>query len=288
MLMTYISFAQCVADAGPDKVVCTGLGFNDIDSTSIGGNPTASFGVPPYTYTWSAYYEYDVANQIFIYTASDFLNDTSVANPVLKETFHDDLDFYLTVTDANNNVCRDTVRIRFSFFYGHLAYFQHYITEGDSVKLDYNSSNVGGGIGPLSFVWQPQHGLSDSTSQVVWAKPTQNEGYYLRVTDSAGCVAEGGTLYYIIVYPVSVSELLNNSALSIYPNPTSDFVSIKSENLAEQKFTFSMFNVQGALVYSKEVDASEKINLELFPSGMYIYQISQGDETLGQGKLVRE
>jgi hypothetical protein len=82
--------------------------------------------------------------------------------------------------------------------------------------------------------------------------------------------------------------LLNNSALSIYPNPTSDFVSIKSENLPEQKFTFSMFNVQGALVYSKEVDASEKISLEQFPSGMYIYQISKGNDTLGQGKLVRE
>ncbi len=142
MLMTYISFAQCIADAGPDKIVCI-IG-STVDSVTIGGNPTASFGVPPYTYTWSAYYLFDLISNPIIFTASDFLNDTSVANPVLKETFHDDLDFYLTVTDANNNVCRDTVRIRFSFFYGHLAYFQHYITEGDSVKLDYNSSNVGG------------------------------------------------------------------------------------------------------------------------------------------------
>ncbi|MCB9231606.1 MAG: hypothetical protein H6581_08085 [Bacteroidia bacterium] len=79
-----------VADAGLDTSGCPP------DTAVLGGNPAASGGTGPYTYSWSP------ANN---------LSSTSVANPTVV---YSGLTYTLSVTDANGCVGTDSVDVSFS------------------------------------------------------------------------------------------------------------------------------------------------------------------------------
>jgi len=73
-VLTTIIFAQCNVNAGNDKIVCTG---DSLPVIQLGGNPVVTSGYPPYTYCWETSYQIGS----ILLTASDFLNDTSIAHP---------------------------------------------------------------------------------------------------------------------------------------------------------------------------------------------------------------
>ena len=101
--------AQIVADAGKDTAFCSDIP----NSIVIGGNPTASGGVPPYKYTWYGYYQYGGKKIL----ASSILEDTTVANPVLIEgPVFDSVVLYVHVADLNDNSHIDSIRLRRSSY----------------------------------------------------------------------------------------------------------------------------------------------------------------------------
>lgn len=284
LINSYVK-GQCIADAGPDKIVCVTL--SGVESKEIGGNPSVINGTGPFTYTWTAFYQYTIGNRIYTRTASNFLNDTTVANPKVIGFADDPIEFILTVKDFQNNICKDTVIVRFSSFGTHLGYWSLYIEQGDSVELNYGSSNVYGGIEPIKVLWRPNHGLTDSTSHSVWAKPQHHTAYYITVTDSAGCKVEGPILCYVYVFPLSISNFSDHDPVTIFPNPSGNFIKIKSTNQLNQ-LIFTLTNSNGYVVIRKEIYSTEEINIEQLMPGIYFYKIVQGEEILGRGKLIKK
>ncbi len=94
-------FPQLVIDAGNDTAFCA----SNWEEASFGGSPSALGGTEPYTYAWSAEYEYAGRT----YTASHMLVDTTVANPVFSSSFNDSVVFHLSVTDAKDSIANDSV-----------------------------------------------------------------------------------------------------------------------------------------------------------------------------------
>jgi hypothetical protein len=100
---TTVTVSSIIADAGPDRNVCTGISIN------IGGLNTASGGIPAYTYLWSP---------------STGLSSTTVANPTVNAaslTLNTPRTYTVKVTDSkgctatdqavvtlNNNCCDAT------------------------------------------------------------------------------------------------------------------------------------------------------------------------------------
>lgn len=81
-----------------------------------------------------------------------------------------------------------------------------------------------------------------------------------------------------------VNSLDESSTISVYPNPTSDFVQIDfSENLKGQDYTFEIFNSIGQSV--QKVSNLEQIELNHLPAGTYIYKV-QLDKAFKTGKLM--
>ncbi|MCH8904635.1 MAG: hypothetical protein IIA45_12055, partial [Bacteroidetes bacterium] len=114
ILLTFLldctfSHAQCVAEAGNDTALCASF---ELDTFYLGGSPTVSGGAPPYTFDWSCTYYFGPLT----FTASDFLDDTTLANPQLLQPADSLITFHLVVTDNLGNICQDTVSIRFSFW----------------------------------------------------------------------------------------------------------------------------------------------------------------------------
>ena len=70
---------QLIANGGPDIRLCTGV--TNLDSVTLGSEPTASGGYPPYRYIW---YGSNTIGPKNTYHASYYLSDTTIANPNLK------------------------------------------------------------------------------------------------------------------------------------------------------------------------------------------------------------
>ncbi len=290
LLLIQISFinAQCIADAGQDKVVC--VGWYGVDTTMIGGNPSAFGGTPPYTYTWEALHVINIGNFTWTFTASDFLNDTTISNPLLVQNINieDPIEFFLTVTDSNDLICSDSVVISFSTFGFAPGYQSYNINQGDSVYLS-GFQNLFGGIPPLEYLWRPNHGLTDSTSlSLYWTKPDYSIDYYLTITDSEGCVAVGGTCYEVIVTPVSVIDVeINNVKISLTPIPVEDKLRISIEPSNFDFLTFEIYNLRGQLQISETIhNSTEVIDLNHLQSGYYLYKVLDNNIILEKGKLV--
>lgn len=147
------TYGQCIANAGNDTTLCVTFG---LDTVYLGGTPTVIGGTPPYIYTWSC--NYSMLNTLF-FSASDFLDDTTSANPRVNAHNGDTLSFYLTVSDNEGNICSDTVVIHFCGDYvWPLGWNFVYINQGDTAQI---SPSVGQGCSPLSFQWFPNYNISD-------------------------------------------------------------------------------------------------------------------------------
>lgn len=110
MLISSSLFGQLTIDAGNDTILCVSLW--GVDTTEIGGKPTALGGTEPYTYSWET--NYTIGSNTF--GASYFLDDSTKVNPKIVSYAPKGLKFILTVSDNNGAILRDTVNVRFSNF----------------------------------------------------------------------------------------------------------------------------------------------------------------------------
>lgn len=282
LLLPLSILAQCVADAGPDKVKCTN--FAQPAETLIGPEGGAVAG---HTYAWEAYHERTIGTFTAVYTASIMLNDSSLANPeVTVMNIEEPVDFILHVTDSEGNTCSDTMTVRFSSFNVHLGYLNLYISPGDSILCS-GWENIMGGIEPVQYLWRPNHGLTDSTSLSFWAKPLEDTYYYLTVTDSAGCVAVGSPVYRVHVHPVSVDELGSASFFSLHPNPTNGVLRLQFNESVSGPVLLRIMDTSGRTVLERNASSgNETLDLSALSMGMYLYSATTDGNLIGQGRLV--
>ncbi|MCE9538679.1 MAG: hypothetical protein K8R85_05615, partial [Bacteroidetes bacterium] len=216
------TFGQCIANSGSDRVICTNM-FG-VDTTQIGTTSSVIGGIPPYTYKWETNYTVTVGSNTITKTASDFLNDTTLATPLVIASAENPVIFILTIIDSIGNVCKDTTMVRFSHFTINLGYLTYNISLGDSIYLN-NGTNVSSNFPPFQYLWKPNVGLTDSTSYAFWAKPNSSVAYYVTLIDSAGCSIEADPYYYINVSSVGLNELKGERfEIAAFPNPTNDII----------------------------------------------------------------
>ncbi len=280
LVVTKISVAQLVADAGPDQAYCS---WFELTWVVLGGEPTASGGVEPYTYSW------DVDHELGVIA---FIGDSTMANPYILYPPHDDqniVQFYLTVTDAAQNESMDTVNVAFSHFMMHLGQFLYTIDQGDTLHFPHGP-NIFGGFPPVEYLWRPNHGLIDSIGWEMSAAPDYSIAYEVLLMDSVGCVVSGGSFVFVSVTPVSVFEQAEREqAVHIYPNPAADIITLTMNPGLQGIITFHLFDQQGRLVLHEQLhDRQSEIDLSGLSSGVYIYKLSNGEGFEYAGKITVE
>jgi hypothetical protein len=284
-LSSTIVFAQnpLTADAGLDQAICVEIN-SGVDSSIIGGQPSATGGVPPYSYSWS----FTLMDPSGYEThASHFLNDTTLANPMVVDYsnhYNNDTNFpylYLTVTDATGATCMASTRITVSTFVVTLGgTVSFYITQGDSVHCF--GGDVSGGMGPSTYLWTPNHGLIDSTNYEFWTKPDTTTRYTLTITDSVGCSQSGQEgIVAVTVFPLGIKDGIPNPKISVYPNPASDYIQVERKGQWENE-TFSMYDMTGKEVLKSPIQSElQQIDVSQLARGSYTFII--GGST---GKIV--
>jgi hypothetical protein len=259
--------AQCSASAGEDQHVC--VSATGPIAQLIGGTPTAQGGTPPFTYTWSTEPLALYPGSSIILHASDLLNDTTASNPVVTGGMElGEITFHVQITDATGCTSMDSCKVGFSLFYHHLMYYGWGILQGDSIFLD-NGTNVWGGVGPLTYLWQPSHGLSDTTLFTgFWAKPDSSIAYYVTVTDSMGCSSMGSPLYFINVHPVGVLDASMQRSIELVYDRTHDVIRlVRPEGIVVT--SVHLYNANGNVVLQKDGNV-DVIDIRGIARGMYV------------------
>lgn len=152
-----------IVDAGNDTTICQGARI------TMGGSPTASGGTSPYTFLWSP---------------ADGLDTLTAANPFANPQVT--TDYILTVTDGENTVVKDTIRVTVNPHPVVDAGFDKMLTPGDTITLG-GSPVATGSISPYSYRWSPSSGLSSSTVANPLCFIKSSQSFSLTVTDDHGC-----------------------------------------------------------------------------------------------------
>ncbi|MBI2271341.1 MAG: hypothetical protein HYU69_13440 [Bacteroidetes bacterium] len=137
------------------------------DSATLGGSPTASYGVPPYTYSWSP---------------TTALSSSTVANPKASPSVK--TTYVLTLSDASGCTAftvRDTVIVNVDSLPFADAGQDYTICLHDSVTLGGSPAGKGATL-PLTYSWSPSTGLSSASIANPKASPSDTTTYVLTVT----------------------------------------------------------------------------------------------------------
>lgn len=253
MLLCLQVIAQLKVDSGNDLIVCSD------DSTGeyrIGGYPTASGGVEPYTYTWSGKHfdlKYPTGEPMWIF-ASDIMDDTTKSNPVIKDWRNvPDIwtTYYLKVVDSVGKVQVDSVKIiQASFQIKAIYKLPQTIYRGDSIQLFGDIYFINSFL-PLEYTLSPSHGLKNQTDLYGWAKPDTSITYFLQAINSVGCVSEKIPYWEIEVIDTTTNLTQDltvvNRNLQFYPNPSKNQVIISNPLNIKIK-TIEILDLSGRVV----------------------------------------
>ncbi|NVO03232.1 MAG: T9SS type A sorting domain-containing protein [Bacteroidetes bacterium] len=151
------TFAQVIANAGNDTVICNGF------SAQLGGNPTATGGTPPYSFLWNP---------------SAGLSSNTISNPIL--TNHTCGVYYkVTVTDSFGVSDSDSIYIGLDSLVFNLSPSSATICPGTTITI---SPNIIGGCPPFSYIWADFITYPNVTAAL-------SAGQCMTVSDALGCAA---------------------------------------------------------------------------------------------------
>jgi hypothetical protein len=270
------SKAQLKVNAGNDTILCC-CAFNDENELiTLGGNPVASGGIEPYTYTWSGKQLVDTLFNIWIY-ASDILDDTTKGNPVFQKGYAPEkwFTYYLMVEDATGDIQYDSVKIILSIFWIQAIYMlPDTIYRGDSVPLIGDPYFVNN-FPPFEYTISPSHGLSDTTDIYGWAKPDTSITYYLQAVNSVGCISPKIEYWHIEVVDTTTysnNEVGNAEAQCYFSN---GILIIHVPSFKNSPFQLTVTTVDGRIIHSGKYNSHplRLPDLGLKPRQLYLVSI---------------
>ena len=93
--------------------------------------------------------------------------------------------------------------------------------------------------------------------------------------------------YYYSEYdgPQLSTPITTIPEISLYPNPTSDFITMDSKAAITSSITLHLYNMNGKLVYNEKITSNQKIEVDHLPPGTYIYNVFLKDE-IKSGKVI--
>jgi hypothetical protein len=163
--------------------------------------------------------------------------------------------------------------------YDPLANFTYSISNGNQVDFTNSSLNA------TNFNWNFGDGGTSISNNPTYTY--LSKGTYKVQLISNKCDIFDTTFQTIkITMPVGVDETTLTNDLNIYPNPVSTILSLQCS--LSNKTTYKILGVVGQEIQSGIINNIEKqINVSLLSEGIYLLQLYENNEALGQQKFVK-
>lgn len=110
---------------------------------------------------------------------------------------------------------------------------------------------------------------------------------YTTSIGTTGSVAQGVEQAYEI-FSVGIQEKTLNISLSIFPNPTSDFLTLKVEDYNNEILRFDILDEQGKLILSEQItNQNTPFVMTDLASGPYFINIIQANKIIQNFKIIK-
>ena len=110
---------------------------------------------------------------------------------------------------------------------------------------------------------------------------------YTTSTGTTGSVAQGVEQAYEI-YSVGIKETALNISLSVFPNPTSDFLTLKVQDYNNEALSYNLLDEQGKLVLNEQITTQDtQIAMSTLARGSYFINIVQTNKQIQTFKIIK-
>ena len=110
---------------------------------------------------------------------------------------------------------------------------------------------------------------------------------YTTSTGTTGSVAQGVEQAYEI-YSVGIKETALNISLSVFPNPTSDFLTLKVQDYNNEALSYNLLDEQGKLVLNEQITTQDtQIAMSTLARGIYFINVLQANKKIQTFKIIK-
>lgn len=117
---------------------------------------------------------------------------------------------------------------------------------------------------------------------------TVGQVFYTTPASASGAVAQGVQQPFEIQTLLSTTNFNINVQMSVYPNPTSNAISLQIKDIDLNEMKYELFDMNGRLV-AKNVIVSANTTLQLndFQAAMYVLNIIQSGQVIKSFKVIK-
>ena len=109
---------------------------------------------------------------------------------------------------------------------------------------------------------------------------------YTTATGTNGSVAQGVQQPYEISTTVGIKETAINLEMNVYPNPTTNYLTLKVEKT--EGLTFQLYDLQGKVITNKKVNsATTTVAMENLPTATYFLNVVNNKQVVKTFKIIK-
>ena len=113
--------------------------------------------------------------------------------------------------------------------------------------------------------------------------------FYTTNTGTNGSMAQGVQQPYEIQTVLGTENFNINLQLAVYPNPTSDWLSLLIKNSVIENLNYQLFDLNGRLILNEKINSEETtINLEKYPSSIYLLKVLENNKEIKSFKVIKK
>ena len=110
---------------------------------------------------------------------------------------------------------------------------------------------------------------------------------YTTSTGTTGSLAQGVEQAYEI-YSVGIKETALNISLSVFPNPTSYFLTLKVQDYNNETLSFDLLDEQGKLVLNEQITTQDtQVAMSTLARGTYFINVVQAIKKIQTFKIIK-
>jgi hypothetical protein len=111
---------------------------------------------------------------------------------------------------------------------------------------------------------------------------------YTTNTGTTGSVAQGVQQPYEISSISGIENPYINLELSAYPNPTTDYLTLKIVNWELSSLNFQLYDISGKLIETRKIlSSTEKIKLSNLPTATYFLKVTNNNNQIKTFKIIK-
>jgi hypothetical protein len=121
------------------------------------------------------------------------------------------------------------------------------------------------------------------------ASYTVGQVVYTTYNGTNGSVAQGVQQPYEISVVTAIEEANNISIeFSVYPNPASDFIKLKTETYDLESLRYQLYDINGIILQDNQVEGDEtSIVMSNLPSAIYFLKVTDKNKVVKTFKIIK-